>query len=132
MADYTLVNLKTDVEDQAPKFGLSPGLQSHFARRALGLEKTGMSHYRLAPNFRTPFGHTHSEQEEIYVVVDGTARWKIEDEIVELAQWDALRVPPGVMRCMEGGPEGAEVIAFGGPTRPDGNDAELVQDWWHD
>ena len=74
MSDYTLVNLKDDVEDMAPKFGLSPGLESHFARVPLELTQSGLSYYRVAPGFRLPFGHTHEEQEEVYVVVSGSAR----------------------------------------------------------
>jgi mannose-6-phosphate isomerase-like protein (cupin superfamily) len=130
MSSYTKVNLK-EVDDMAPKFGLSPGLESRFARRALELEKTGMSYYRIAPGVRTPFGHTHAEQEEVYVVLSGAARIKIGDDVVELWPLDAVRVPSGTMRCLEGGPEGAEVIAYGAPTSAE-DDSTLVQGWWND
>ena len=82
MADYTVVNLK-EVEDQAPNFGLSPQLEARMARVALGLENSGVSYQRLAPNYRVPFGHKHKNQEEIYVLVDGSARIKLEDEVVD-------------------------------------------------
>ena len=131
MADYTKLNLKQDVEDMAPKFELSPGLESHFARAPLALEHSGVSLYKFAPGFRTPFGHRHGEQEEVYVVAEGNARLKIEDDILELEQWDAVRIPGPAMRCLEGGPDGAEVIAFGAPNT--GNqDAEMVPGWWSD
>jgi mannose-6-phosphate isomerase-like protein (cupin superfamily) len=129
-AAYTVVNLK-QVEDMAPKFGLSPGLESRFARVPLELEKAGISYFRIAPDFRAPFGHTHSEQEEIYLVVSGSASVKLDDDVVELNQWDAVRIPPGTMRAFEGGPEGAEVIAFGAPGN-ENRDLEMVQDWWTD
>ncbi len=128
--DYTVVNLK-QVDDMAPKFGLSPGLESRFARVPLELEHSGISYFRIAPEFRAPFGHTHSEQEEIYLVVAGSARVKLDDEIVELNEWDALRIPPGTMRGVEGGPEGAELIAFGAPSN-ENRDVEMVQGWWAD
>ena len=131
MPDYTKLNLKQDVEDMALKFGLSPGLESHFARKPLELEHSGVSLYRIAPGFRTPFGHRHGEQEEVYVVISGGARLKIEDEVLELGQYDAVRIPGPMMRCLEGGPEGAEVIAFGAPDT-DNKDAEIVQGWWSD
>jgi uncharacterized cupin superfamily protein len=131
MADYTKLNLKQDVEDMAPKFQLSPGLESRFARKPLGLEQSGMSYYKVAPDFRTPFGHKHSEQEEIYVIVSGSARLRLGDDVLELAQWDAVRIPPDVMRGFEGGPEGAEVLAFGAPNT-DNKDAEMVPGWWED
>lgn len=131
MAEYTKLNLKQDVEDMAPKFELSPGLESHFARVPLELEHSGVSLYKIAPDFRTPFGHRHGEQEEVYVVVSGNARLKIEDDVLELEQWDAVRIPGPAMRCLEGGSQGAEVIAFGAPNT--GNkDAEMVPGWWSD
>jgi mannose-6-phosphate isomerase-like protein (cupin superfamily) len=130
VADYTIVNLN-EVEDMAPKFGFSPGLQSRFARVPLGLEKSGISLFRVAPGFRSPFGHRHAEQEEIYVVVSGSARMKLDDEVVELRAWDALRVPGHTMRTFEGGPDGAEIIAFGAPNT-ENKDAEMVPEWWSD
>jgi len=131
MPDHTLVNLKDDVEDMAPKFGLSPGLESHFARKPLGLEKSGVSYYKVAPNFRTPFGHRHGEQEEIYVVLSGSARVKLDDEVVEMRQFDALRIPGPVTRAFEAGPDGAEVLAFGAPSN-ENKDAEMFPGWWTD
>ena len=128
MADYTHLNLRDDVENLAPKHGLD-GLASHFARGPLELEQAGLSYYRLEPGFRLPFGHRHAEQEEVYVVLSGTARFKLEDEMVELKPLDALRVPGPVTRGMEAGPDGAEVLAVGAPNT-DNKDAEMVQDFW--
>jgi mannose-6-phosphate isomerase-like protein (cupin superfamily) len=76
-----------------------------------------------------PFGHHHSYQEEVYVVVAGSARIKIGDETVELGTWDAVRIAPDMPRGMEGGPEGAEILAFGAPSKENG-DAEMVRDFW--
>jgi mannose-6-phosphate isomerase-like protein (cupin superfamily) len=128
MADYTVVNLK-EVEDQAPKFGLSPQLEARMARVALGLENSGVSYQRMAPNFRVPFGHKHKNQEEVYVLVSGSARIRLEDEVVDLKPFDAVRVPKDTMRSFEAGPEGAEFIAVGAPNTGPG-DADVVQDWW--
>jgi mannose-6-phosphate isomerase-like protein (cupin superfamily) len=130
MAAYTKVNLR-EVEDMAPKFGMAPDIESRFARRALELEKSGLSYYKMAPDYRLPFGHTHSEQEEVYLVVAGGARFKIEDDVVELGAWDALRVPAGTMRGMEAGSDGAEILAFGAPNT-ENKDAEMAQGWWGD
>src|SRR5688500_13313869 len=106
MAGYTVQNLK-EVKDQAPEFGFSPDLEARFARKPLGAEESGVSYQRLAPNFRIPFAHKHGEQEEIYIVVSGSARLKLDDEVVDLKQWDAVRVSKDTMRNFEGGPEGA-------------------------
>jgi mannose-6-phosphate isomerase-like protein (cupin superfamily) len=130
MSEYTHLNLK-DVEDQAPNFGLSPDLEFRMARVGLGLEHSGLSYLRIAPGFRLPFGHKHKNQEEVYVLVSGSARMKIEDEVKELEQWDAVRVHKDTMRTFEGGDEGAEFLVVGAPNTGPG-DAEMVQGWWSD
>jgi mannose-6-phosphate isomerase-like protein (cupin superfamily) len=129
MADYTHLNLK-EVEDQAPKFGLSE-LEFRSAKVPLELEHAGISYLRIAPNYRMPFGHNHKTQEEVYVLVSGSLRMKLEEDIIDLKPFDAVRVPKGTMRGFEGGPEGAEVIAIGAPRTGSG-DAVTAQEWWSD
>ena len=131
MPSYTHINLKNDVEDMAPKYGMGEGLESRFARRSLELEKSGLSYFRAGPDYRLPFGHHHEDQEEVYVILSGSARMKLDEEIVELRQWDAVRVPPKVTRGFESGPEGAEILAFGAPSN-ENKDAVMVQEWWTD
>lgn len=130
MAGYTLVNLR-EVEDMAPRFGFAPDAESRFARSALELEKSGLSYFRLAPGFRFPFGHRHEEQEEVYVVMSGNARMKVEEEILDLRDGDALRVPPELARGIEGGPDGCELLVLGAPNT--GNkDTEMLPGWWEE
>jgi uncharacterized cupin superfamily protein len=130
MADYTLLNLRRDVEDMAPKFEImGEGIEARFGRKPLGLQKSGLSYFKLGPDYKLPFGHTHSEQEEIYLVVSGTARLKLDDEEVELGELDAVRIAVGVMRGMAGGSEGAELIAFGAPDT-DNKDLDMKPDFW--
>jgi hypothetical protein len=133
MPPYTVVNLK-EVEDQAPTVGLSPHLEARFPSVALELENSGISYQRLAPNFRLPWGHRQKLQEEVYVLIGGSARAKLDDAVVELKAWDALRVARETMRCFEAGPEGAEMLVFGAPkTGPSaGSDAEMTPEWWSD
>lgn len=126
---YALLNLKSDVEDAAQSFGLSPALEARFGRRALDAKQVGLSYQRLQPNFRIPFAHRHVTQEEIYVVLSGSGRAKLEDEIVELRRWDALRVDKETMRGFESGPDGLELLVVGAPAT-EGNDAEMVTSWW--
>ena len=132
MSQYTVLNLKDDVEDSAPKFGYSPDLEARFARPALELEKSGISYQKLAPGFRVPFGHRHKHQEELYVVVSGSGRIKIDDEILDIKQWDAVRVPPERWRNWEAGPDGIEIIAFGAPVEASHEGAEMSPGWWSD
>ena len=128
MSDYTHLNLK-EVEDQAPKFGLSPDLEFRMARVPLEMENAGVSYLRVAPNFRIPFGHNHKNQEEVYLVVSGSGRVKVGDEVRDLEQWDAVRIHKDTMRGFEAGPDGLEVIAIGAPNTGPG-DADLQQGWW--
>jgi quercetin dioxygenase-like cupin family protein len=127
---FTLKNLK-QVDDAAPAFGMSPDLEARFARKPLESQKIAVSYQRLLPDVRVPFGHTHAAQEEIYVVLSGSGHAKVGDDIVELQQWDALRVDPETMRAIEAGPDGIEFIAVGGPIG-DQNDADMVNGWWSD
>jgi uncharacterized cupin superfamily protein len=131
MAGYTKLNLKADVEDQAPKFGLGDHLESRMARMPLELQEFGISYQRFEPGFRLPFGHTHKQQEEVYVVLSGSVRAKVEDEVLELGPFDALRVDNDTARSFEAGPEGVELLAIGAPNTGPG-DAEVMQGWWSD
>lgn len=128
MSEYTHVNLK-EVEDQAPKFGLSPDLEFRMGRVPLDLENAGVSYIRMASNYRIPFGHNHKNQEEVYVVVAGSGRVKLGDDVRELKQWDAVRVHKDTMRGFEADADGLEVIAIGAPNTGPG-DAEMEQGWW--
>jgi mannose-6-phosphate isomerase-like protein (cupin superfamily) len=124
---YTKINLR-EVENSAPKFDMPAEMETRFARRPIEGETLGLSLFTLAPGFRIPFGHAHANQEEVYVVVRGSARVKVGDEIVQLGEWDAIRFGKGTMRNMEGGPEGCEYLAFGAGDDP--MDAEMKPGWW--
>jgi quercetin dioxygenase-like cupin family protein len=88
-----------------------------------------VSYFKLAPGFRVPFGHAHEEQEEVYVVLSGSARVKAGDDVVELAELDAIRLPARMPHGMEAGPDGAELLALGAPNT-DNKDVEMLQDFW--
>ncbi len=130
MSRYTKKNLRGEVTNQAPAFGMPAGLEARFARRDLGGESFGLSLLTLEPGFRIPFGHRHAAQEEVYVVVRGSARIKVDDEIVDLCEGDAIRLDKGAMRAVEAGPAGVEYLAFGAGDDP--RDAETVPGWWAD
>jgi mannose-6-phosphate isomerase-like protein (cupin superfamily) len=109
---HTTTNLR-EVENQAPKFDMPKEMQARFARSAIDGETFGLRLFTLEPNFPIPFGHKHENQEEVYVIVRGSARVKVDDEVVELGQWDAIRFDKDTMRNVEAGPDGVEYIAFG-------------------
>jgi mannose-6-phosphate isomerase-like protein (cupin superfamily) len=128
---HTTVNLKADVENYSARFGLADSLETRLGREPLDLENCAVSYQRLVANYRIPFGHTHDRQEEVYVVVSGGARAKINEQIVELAPWDAVRIPAGCMRQFEAGSEGVEMLIVGAPVTG-GDDDKIVADWWTD
>ena len=128
-AAYTHRNL-LDVEDAAAKFGFGETHESRFANEDLEAEQVGLSLHRLKPGKRQPFGHVHAEVEEVYVVVAGSGRARLDDATVELRALDAVRVSPGVTRAFEAGDDGLDVLAFS-PRRPDDR-GEILQGWWGD
>lgn len=131
---FTLRNIKEDLEDIGSVFDGAPDLGFRAATKPLELEKSGLSYQRVPPGYRFPYGHTHKTQEEVYVVVSGGGRMKVDDEIVELRTWDAVRVAPGAWRGYEAGPEGLELLVFGAPNLGDAprDDVEGQRDWWTD
>jgi mannose-6-phosphate isomerase-like protein (cupin superfamily) len=130
VGSYTKKNLRSDVENQAPNFGMPSEMETRFARRPIGGETLGLSLFTLAPNFRIPFGHKHESQEEVYVVVRGSGRVKVEDEIVEVGEWDAIRFDKDTMRNVEAGPNGIEYLAFGAGEDP--REVEMAPNWWNE
>ena len=117
----------TEVKDSAPEFGMDDVQEARFAKKDLDAEQTGVSHIRLKPSRRTPFGHKHEQAEEVYIVIGGSGRLKLDDEIIEVERLDAIRVSPEVVRNFEAGPGGIEVLAVG--PRHDG-DGEVIPGWW--
>jgi mannose-6-phosphate isomerase-like protein (cupin superfamily) len=123
---FSIKNLR-DVDDAAA--GRPEDIEARMARKHLDSEQLGVSYFRYGPGVRAPIGHHHDVQEEAYVVVSGSGRIKLDDEILELRQWDVVRVAPKTVRGFEGGPEGLEIIAVGG-SRPEDGDGTMVSDWW--
>ena len=126
MSSYTVKNLK-DIDDLAAD--RPEDVEARFARSHLDSEHLGVSYFRYGPGFHSTLGHSHGEQEEAYVVISGSGRVKLDDDIVDVRQWDVVRVSPPVVRAFEAGPDGLEVIAVGS-DRPEGGDGTMVADWW--
>jgi mannose-6-phosphate isomerase-like protein (cupin superfamily) len=129
---YTVRNIKADLDDIGARFEGHEELEFRAATESLGLERSALSYQRVPPGYRFPYGHTHATQEEVYVVVRGGGRMKLDDEIVELEEWDAVRVPPGVWRGYEAGPDGLELLVIGAPNLGDDprGDVEGEREWW--
>ena len=123
MDSYTIKNLK-QLENMAERFGIPGDFEARFARQALDCQRVGLSYQRLGPNTKGGFGHTHGEDEEVYVVVGGSGQMMLGDELVEVDTWDAIRVAPPTYRAFAAGPDGLELLAFGTHTEDDASMAE--------
>jgi len=123
---YTHINLQ-DLEDVAPRYGFCERWEARGARTALGAEQAGAMYFRVHAGRRSPFAHRHADAEEIYVVLRGTGRVKLDDEVRDVKTLDAIRVAPRVVRAFEAGPDGLELLAFGAHHAGDG---EGVEDPW--
>jgi mannose-6-phosphate isomerase-like protein (cupin superfamily) len=131
---FTHKNIRRDLDDVGSNFDDAPGLEFRMATHALGLERSGLSYQRIPPGHRFPYGHTHRTQEGVYVAVRGSGRMKVDDEVVDLQEYDAVRVPPGAWRGYEAGPDGLELLVIGAPSlgRAQREDVEGRRDWWVD
>ena len=119
-----------DVTDLAPQFGMGEMGEARFARAALGAQRIGMAMYRMHPGRRVGFGHRHRESEEIYVVLAGSGRFRVDDEILNVAPRDVVYCPPQGMREWEAGPDGLELLAFG--AHAENESPEMEPGWWTD
>jgi uncharacterized cupin superfamily protein len=124
---YTIKNLN-EVEDQAPRFGFDEVQEARFPYRDLGAETIGMAFHRVKPGRRQAFAHRHQEAEEIYVIVSGAGRMKLDDEVLDVGALDAVRVSPEMARAFEAGDDGLELIVFG--PRHEGDGEVLREDFW--
>ncbi len=120
MPDYTKKNV-SELKDSAEEFGFAELQEVRFPADDLDAEDTGFGHHFVKPNKRQGFGHKHDDAEEVYYVVSGSGRVRLDDETVDLARNDFLRVAPEVMRRFEGGPDGLEFVSFGARHEGDGD-----------
>lgn len=125
MASWTKTNfgeIDASGDDDAPVI-------AKFGRKHMDSTELGVSRFTYKPGVKMPFGHRHTEQEEAYVVVGGSGRMKLDDEVVDVAEWDLIRVAPEVARGFEAGPDGLDLICIGG-HKPEGGDGEKVDGFW--
>ncbi|HUE28400.1 MAG TPA: cupin domain-containing protein [Solirubrobacteraceae bacterium] len=124
---YSIKNLR-EVEDVAPRFGFDEVQEARFPRGDLEAETIGLAFHRIKPGCRQAFAHRHDEAEEIYVVLSGRGRIKLNDEIREVREMDAIRVAPKMLRAFEAGSDGLELLVFG-PHHGEDRGA-ISEDFW--
>ncbi len=126
MSSFVIKNLK-EIEDSTG--GRAPGVEARFARKHLDSEHLGITYMRYAAGVRSPMAHSHREQEEAYVVVSGSGRIRLDDEVHDVSEWDVVRVSPQTIRAFEAGDDGLELIAVGS-DRPADGDGVLAESAW--
>ena len=129
MTTHTKINL-SEVKDSAPEYGMGETVEARFARGDLGAERIGLARYRVRPGKRLGFGHAHGESEEVYVVLAGSGRFRVGDEVFAVGPDDVVYCPPEAMREWEAGAEGMDMLAFGAHT--EGEDHRMDHDFWTD
>ncbi len=125
---YTVKNLR-ETADSAPRFGLGEMGEAHFPREELDAKETGLAYHVLRPGKRQPFGHRHDQAEEIYVVLSGGGRMRLDEDVIDVGELDAIRVEPAIKRAFEAGPDGLALLVFGPHHEKDG---EVLNDFWQD
>ena len=124
--NYAKINFE-QVEDMNARYGMQEVGEARYLREDVGAETIGATLYRMNPGKRLGFGHRHEQVEELYVVLAGAGRMKIDDDVVEVHRLDAVRVAPHAVREFEAGPDGLKLLATGGHVAGDG---EMIQGWW--
>jgi quercetin dioxygenase-like cupin family protein len=110
---------------------LDPDAEERFVplRRELGVTSFGMNQILLRPGQRGRI-HTHSSQEEVYVVLSGKLTLWIEGDRHELGHGRMARVAPGVRRQIAN-PHAEDVLllALGGANEHVGRDGKAFTSW---
>ena len=127
MSAYTIKNLM-EIEDSSGD--RAPGVEARFARRHIDSEHLGVTYINYGPNTRSPMGHSHREQEEVYVILHGSGAIKLDDDVHDLHRWDVIRIAPSTLRALESGPQGLQLIAIGSDRPEDGDGVPAPAEWW--
>lgn len=125
MTDYKKINLR-GLENMSVKYGHDKDMEARFATKSLGLKKSGLGIQKVMPNRTVPFKHRHKQQEEVFIFLSGMGKMHLDDETVEVGPMDAVRVSPEVLRTVQAGNEGLEMLIVGAPFLEE-SDVEIVK-----
>jgi mannose-6-phosphate isomerase-like protein (cupin superfamily) len=105
-----------DVVDLDELEGEGPGGAVRKVRRALGAQAFGVNYFTIPPNGEgREHNHEESGHEEVYFVLEGSGRMRLDGEEVELREGRFLRVDPATTRRPLAGPEGLGFLSIGAP-----------------
>jgi len=114
MSDVTVTSAGEIGYYQGPK--AIPGIKFRHAARDLGVSAWGMGVIDMDPGVTGYPEHDHVEsgQEEVYVVLKGSATLRAAGREWALAEGAIVRVPPDVKRAFLPGASGVTLLAIGG------------------
>ena len=128
MSEYQVVKLE-DVEDW---LGDYPG-EMRGITYAIGAEQVAITYRRMPQHTgsKGSYGHRHKTQEEIYFVVAGRLQFKLGEDVIELGEHEAIRVPPQTWRGIwNDEPDDAELIIVSTRVDDPSGDGETLEDFW--
>ena len=100
---------------------------------AIGAEQVAITHRRMPQHTgsKGSYGHRHKTQEEIVFVLSGKLQFKLNDEVIELGKYDAIRIPPETWRGIwNDEPEDAEIVIVSKRIDDPTGDTEQIADFW--
>lgn len=128
MSDVTIVKW-ADVPNGSNGWGLTDAqMEMRIGRGPLGLKDHGVSYAKFGKGFVPTFGHTQKQQEEVYVILSGTALMNIDGTVTEVGPGTAVRIGAGVWRAFRAKDEDVTMIITGAPAV--NNDGDIDMEWW--
>jgi mannose-6-phosphate isomerase-like protein (cupin superfamily) len=130
MSDYTVVRRDEafDAMSEYPGFG-----EMRFYTQAANAEQVAIT-WRSMPagtGGRGSYGHRHSDQEEIYLVVAGNLTFKVGEDVFEVGPHTAVRVASDAYRSVHNdSAEDAEMVICSVRADEAGAEPEMTPDFW--
>lgn len=114
------------------RFGLAADeLELRVLRDRLGCEHIGVSYLRFGPDWPLTTGHRHpAGGEEVYVLIEGSARIKIGEDVVHMEAPAAIRVPSEEFRAIRAAGDAPAVFVVAGYPIEDPDETVLAPDFW--
>lgn len=101
----------------------------HFLREPLNCRQVGVTMARCEPDWKgKPHDHTDDGHEEVYILVEGEATVRIDDEDVEMVSGDAVWIPPEATRQIRNGNVESSFVLVSAPEDTTGDD-EAESKW---
>ena len=83
-----------------------------FLKEALGTTGSEVSVGALPANTALPFFHAHKQNEEVYVVLKGSGKMQVDEDVFDLQEGTVVRVSPQGSRGIISGPQGITYLCM--------------------